>query len=71
MTENTELNEEKTETADKEDENRLIIANLRGIRILNIWYVRVFLLLLFAFFILFPTLLFIRFKYTIRGGRFQ
>lgn len=52
MTENTELNEEKTETADKEDENRLIISNLRGIRILNIWYVRVFLLLLFAFFIL-------------------
>lgn len=52
MTETTELNEEKTETADKEDENRFIISNLRAIRILNIWYVRVFMLLLFAFFIL-------------------
>lgn len=52
MTENTELNEEKTENAAGEDENRLIISNLRAIRILNIWYVRVFMLLLFAFFIL-------------------
>lgn len=52
MTENTELQEEITETADKEDENRTIISNMRAIRILNIWYVRVFLLLIFAFFVL-------------------
>lgn len=52
MTENTELQEEITETADKEDESRTIISNMRAIRILNIWYVRLFLLLIFSFFVL-------------------
>lgn len=52
MTENTELQEEITETADKEDESRTIISNIRAIRILNIWYVRLFLLLIFSFFVL-------------------
>ncbi|MGN0492520.1 MAG: DHHW family protein [Acutalibacteraceae bacterium] len=52
MTENTELQEEKTETAENEGENRAIISNMRAIRILNIWYVRLFLLLIFAFFVL-------------------
>lgn len=51
MTENTEIKEEKTE-ASQQEENRLIISNLRAVRILNIWYVRFFMLLLFAFFIL-------------------
>lgn len=49
MTENKQLHETP---ADKENEERQILSNMRRLRILNVWYVRVFILILFSFFIL-------------------
>ncbi len=49
MNDNKELND--TPSAE-ENEERQILSNMRRLRILNVWYVRVFILILFSFFIL-------------------
>lgn len=47
MTQNKEINETK-----QNSQERQIIANMRKLRVLNVWYVRIFLLILFSFFII-------------------